>query len=151
MRLKYGFQRHCLWRGAGQSPGFTLLEVMIAFVIASLALAVLFRASLDGLGIASSATRYEDAVARARSRLASVGASGYLQPGDTQGEDGGGYHWRLRISAVAVAQSPKVSGIAINDEGATLYSVSVAESWDGGRRSVTLNTERLGRGRGGGA
>jgi general secretion pathway protein I len=122
---------------------------MIAFVIASLALAVLFRASLDGLGIANNASRYEDAVARARSRLAAVGASGYLQPGDTQGDDGGGFHWRLRIVALAVAVAPKVSGIAVNDEGATLYSVSVVESWDGGGRSVVLNTERVGRGRGG--
>ncbi len=149
MRAKNGFQRHCLWRGPGQSPGFTLLEVMIAFVIASLALAVLFRATLDGLGIANNAGRYEDAVARARSRLASVGASGYLQPGDTQGDDGGGFHWRIRITAAAVAQPPKISGIAINDEGTTLFRVSVMESWDGGRRSVTLDSERLGRGRGG--
>ena len=56
---------------------------------------------------------------------------------------------QAKVSALAVAVSPKVSGIAINDEGATLYRVSIAESWDGGRRSVTLNTERVGRGRGG--
>ena len=49
--------------------GFTLLEVLVAFIIAALALAVLFHAGLSGVQAAQSASHYEQAIARARSHL----------------------------------------------------------------------------------
>jgi len=52
--------------------GFTLLEVLIAFAIAALALALLFRAASDGMLSVRTAGRYEEAVVRARSHLAAA-------------------------------------------------------------------------------
>ena len=129
--------------------GFTLLEVMVAFAIAAIALAMLFRATISGLGITATANRYEEAVARARSHLAVIGLGNTLRPGTTEGSDRGGYHWRVHVARVAVTTSPKIAGITLNDEGATLYRITVTVSWDQGKRAVTLSSARLGRGRGG--
>jgi len=114
--------------------GFTLLEVLVAFVIAALALGVLFRGAVDGLYAAQAAARYEEAMTRAQSHLAALTA-GSLAPGDHQGDDGNGYHWRVKIAPLAVAAGGSP----------TLYTVNVAVSWtDGSRRTVELDSERIG-------
>jgi general secretion pathway protein I len=120
--------------------GFTLLEVLVAFVIAALALGVLFRGTLDGLRATHAASRYEEAVTRARSRLAALTAGG-LAPGDRQGDDGNGFHWRERITTIETAASPpQGAGGSL-----ALYAVSVAVSWmDSNRRTVELDSERIG-------
>jgi general secretion pathway protein I len=121
-----GFQR--------SQAGFTLIEVLVAFIIAALALAVLFSAGVDGLRSSSLSAQYQEAIARARSHLAAaVDAS---QPGDRQGDDGGGFHWHVRTVPLAHIVAP--SGPA------TLLSVSVAISWGHapGRR-VELDTEQV--------
>ena len=70
--------------------GFLLLEVLIAFIIAILALGVLFRATGDGLRASQQAQDYEEAVVRARSHLAMATRGGSLMPGTWNGDDGGG-------------------------------------------------------------
>ena len=79
---------------ADNQSGFTLLEVLVAFIIASLALAVLFHTGIEGLRGATNAARTQEALARAQSRLATIGRDLPLQDSDRQGDDGGGYHWR---------------------------------------------------------
>jgi general secretion pathway protein I len=111
--------------------GFTLLEVMAAFVIAALASLVLYEAAFTGAAQGSTAACYEEAVVRAQSRLASIGPITSLIPTQTSGDDGGGFKWRLQITAEAA-----------NGQGMTLYDVQVTESF--GQRSVTLTTKRLG-------
>jgi general secretion pathway protein I len=114
--------------------GFTLLEVLVAFVIAALALGVLFRGTLGGLRTAQVAGRYEEAVTRAQSHLAALTAGG-LTPGDRQGDDGNGFHWRVRVAPVGLAGAGA----------SALYAVGVSISWmDGSRRSVELDSERIG-------
>jgi prepilin-type N-terminal cleavage/methylation domain-containing protein len=49
-----------------QDNGFTLLEVLVALVIAALALIVMFRAGGDGLVAVNTASRYEEAIQRAQ-------------------------------------------------------------------------------------
>jgi general secretion pathway protein I len=116
--------------------GFTLLEVLVAFAIAALALGVMFRAIGTGLGSAAVAARYQQALSRARSHLAAAGVR--LVPGTQSGEDGGGFSWRVRISVTAQGP-PLPAGVR-----AVLYAVRVTESWDadGRTRAVTLETER---------
>lgn len=120
--------------------GLTLLEVLVALLIAGAALGFLFQGTLGGLRAAETAGRTEEALSRARSRLAAVGHGAPLGTGDHQGDDGGGYRWRVRVTPVATrAGAPGASVL-------TLYGVQVTLAWGSGAqaRSVTLETRRLG-------
>ena len=123
------------WRARGEQ-GFTLLEVLVAFLIAALALGVLFRGAVEGQASAAVAARYQEAISRARSRLAALDATPPV-PGDQQGDDGGGYRWRVRTTLL---------GTAPGDPPPALYGIAVAITWStGGQdRVFQLNTRRLG-------
>jgi hypothetical protein len=62
--------------------------------------------------------------------------------GESEGDDGGGFRWRLRISPIASRQV--VSGGSAS--ATTLFDIDVAISWRSasGERSVILRTRRLG-------
>ncbi|MDR3537709.1 MAG: type II secretion system protein [Acetobacteraceae bacterium] len=128
---------------AQRDGGFTLLEVLVAFVIATLALTVLVHAGVDGLHGAALGARYQEALARARSHLAAAVAA--PQSGDRQGDEGDGFHWHVRVAPVAseavASQTMPGTGPAAH---ASLVAVSVAISWgDGPRRSVELDSEQV--------
>jgi general secretion pathway protein I len=109
--------------------GFTLIEVMVALVIAGMAMFLLLRAGFSGAAATRTASGYEEALERAESRLASIGPLTAIQPGQFSGDDGGGYTWRLTITKL---QSTGSAG---------LYDVTVIETF--GTRHVVLQTERL--------
>jgi type II secretory pathway pseudopilin PulG len=130
-----------------RSAGFTLLEVMIAFIIAGLGIAALTQAGAVGLGATQAATRYEEALARARSRLDAATHGAALVAGDNRGSDGGGFSWRVRVSPVATATLSQFGNIPRPSVPMTLYAVTV---WIGGRqgdltRDVRLDTRQIGR------
>ena len=118
---------------AEREAGFTLLEALVAFAILALALAALLQGTITGLRASQRASRTEEALARARSRLAALEAAPVV-PMDQRGDDGGGFAWRLRVVPEA------------SSGGVTLYAVTVAVGWrDGGTpREVRLETQRLG-------
>ena len=127
-------------RRASDESGFLLLEVLVAFTIAALALAVLFAGAAGGLRAASTASRYEQAVARARSHLAAEGGNAsVLVPGARSGDDGSGFRWQTQVSpagAMLLAGPPARRVL--------LYRVEAAESWEEGRqRVVRLVSARL--------
>jgi hypothetical protein len=126
-----------------------LLEVVVALAIAALALIGLFRAGSDGIFATDTAAQMEEAIERAQSHLAAFGRVGLIAPGELAGDDGGGYHWRLRATSIAVqpaaAQPVRVGPQQRGGEPLALYNIEVTISWRGGRRnqSVTLQTQRL--------
>jgi general secretion pathway protein I len=124
--------------------GFTLLEVLIAFVIAALALGVMFEVAVDALSGSKRAAHYEEAVVRARSHLAMVTGGGALMPGNWDGDDGGGYRWHIHIVPVMAAASSSTGGSAVP---LALYAVSVWVTWteDNQNREVRLDTEQIGQ------
>lgn len=125
-----------------------LLEVLVAFVIAALSLAVLFDGALDGLRAAQAASHYEQATARARSRLALAAHASPLVPGDWQGDDGEGFTWHARVAPIAstpvqpaYTPTPRLWKSFI----VTFYSVTVWITWgDGSPHEVRLETEQIG-------
>jgi general secretion pathway protein I len=130
--------------GAAQrAAGFTLLEVVVAVTIAGLALVGLFQAGSGGLFAANLASRLDEAVERAQSHLAAFGRSGALAPAEIEGDDGGGYHWRLRARPIVTEQG---AAAGQTGSGMTLFDVEVEISWRawGRTRSVVLDTRRLG-------
>ena len=135
---------------ADRAAGFTLLEVVVALAIAGLSLVLLFRAGGDGLVAVDTARRAEEAVERAQSHLAALGHDVALRAGETEGDDGGGYRWRIRVNPVAAWPAASIGAGVIPGGAAslyppTLYDVEVAISWRGRHhdRSVVLKTERL--------
>ena len=133
----------CVERGS-PAAGFTLLEVVVALVIASLALIGLFQAGSGGLFAVDTAARAEEALQRAQSHLAAVGRDAALVEGDSSGDDGGGYRWQLHVEPVA--QRPSVAADGVTQQTTTLFDVEVAISWQahGHQRAVVLRTRRIG-------
>src|SRR5947209_4937573 len=91
--------------GKGRTAGFTLLEVVVATAITGLALVGLFQAGTSGVFAVDGAARVDEAIERAQSHLAAFGRSGAVGPGEIEGDDGGGYHWRLRSRPIATQQA----------------------------------------------
>jgi general secretion pathway protein I len=131
-------------RDSRRGGGFTLLEVVVALVIAGLALVGMFEAGSSGLFAADTAARAEEAVERAQSHLTAVGRDAALTVGHFTGDDGGGYRWRLSVHPVATRQVPGPDGVSTTNT--TLYAVKVSISWRNGghERAVVLSTLRLG-------
>ena len=98
------------------------------------------------LGNASIAANSIEATRRAQSRLAMVGTVSALLPGETAGDDGDGFRWRVLVA-------PILAGAAGSGEGAdaaarqapSAYLVEASVGWRSGRRNrdVTLTTLRL--------
>ena len=126
------------------SRGFTLLEVLVAFLIAAFALAALFSGGLGGLRAAAVSGRYTEAVSRAQSHLAAAQTGDALIASDRQGDEGSGFHWRVRI--VPAGTTAAMPGADRGTPLLTLFTVSAAESWteDGRTRAVQLDTMQAG-------
>jgi len=130
--------------------GFTLLEVLIAFIIAALALGLMFDAAIGGLRASETASRYQEGLSLARSHLASIVAGG-LAGRELSGDDGRGFHFTVQIKPAAtatLARGPNDDPSQATPPQITLYSVTVTESWqgDGGERQIRLDSARLGDG-----
>ncbi|MBV8505670.1 MAG: type II secretion system protein [Acetobacteraceae bacterium] len=129
--------------------GFTLLEVIVALIIAGLAAVALMQAVGTSLHATHTASMVDQAVVRAKSHLAAATYGRPLVPGDTRGDDGGGFRWHLRIVPVAsAAVRPVLGGLrAPSSMPVILYGISVWIAWnEGGREeSVRLDTEQVGR------
>ncbi len=129
-----------------RDEGFTLLEVLVALAIAVPALLVLYRQGAAALEATGASLAYQEAIARAESRLASL-TEGSLQPGDREGDDGGSYHWHTRVVPAQSFPLPRaLTPKGPYAAGVTLYDIAVQISWPSGpgTRSVNLQTRRLG-------
>ncbi len=129
--------------------GFTLLEVIIALIIAGVAAGALFEAVGSGLHETQTATMYDQAIVRGKSRLAAAVHGAKLAAGDWQGDDGGGFRWRLRVAPVASASMRPVGLVGPRSASSfpvVLYGVSVWITWKDGAtvRDVRLETEQVG-------
>ena len=122
--------------------GFTLLEVLVAFVIMSIVLAPLLQGGSAGLSNVDVGSRAEMAVALARSRLSLFDALPASTGADLQGDDSG-YHWRLQASSIASMPVPPMG--RDRPDPTVLYRVAITMSWMSGRRvsSIRLETRRL--------
>ena len=121
----------------GAMRGFTLIEVLVALMIVMLVLGVFMAASLESIRGAGESARVEEALVRARSRLAMTA----VQPaaGDFRGDDGGGYSWRVNTRVLDRFGKPPEQAET------TLYAITVWVTWTADRRTreVRLDAERL--------
>ncbi len=134
--------------GATARPrGFTLIEVMVAFVLLALVLGVLLQVFTGGLRSARVSEAYTMATLLAESKLAAVGIEEPLTAGETAGRFDDRFRWRLDVRPYEPAHSegPAEGDDAPVQAALEAYEVVVTVSWDGvnEERSVSLTTLRL--------
>jgi general secretion pathway protein I len=105
--------------------GFSLLEVLVAFIILAMALGVLMRIFSGGLGNIGMAEHYSQAVAIAEMKLAAVGVESPLTEGENSGQEHG-YTWRTSVLRYEETASPVEPAAPLID----LYRVEVSVNWD---------------------
>jgi general secretion pathway protein I len=118
-----------------------LIEVLVAFVIAVLALSTLYRMASTGLGAESVAAHYSHALLVAESALEAVGSETPLTPGTSTPQIGDAYEEELVIKP-----RPDLLPREYAVSGPYPYAISVRVTWHEGRRarSIFLSTVRLG-------
>jgi len=131
-----------------RQAGFTLIEVLVAFVIAALAMGALYAGTVGGLNATEVAGKYDEAISLARSHLAAIGRGEPIALQERSGVDGEGFTWHLRIRRHAsrmLTLSDQDRANDVKPASAILYDITVTESWSaGGReRQVTLATRRF--------
>jgi general secretion pathway protein I len=127
--------------------GFTLIEIIVAFVLLSLVLASGFEIFSGGLRRAGDLEDYSRAIVIAQSRLASAGAEEPLRAGETQG-DSEDHRFRWVVSVAPFEEEPPQPGQPQPGPGTyMLYRVEVRVSWPGsGPRDRSYQLSTLGMG-----
>ncbi len=137
---------------AEHQAGFTLLEVLVAFVVLALVLGVILRIHSQGLERVGESDLQTRAVMLAESKLALLGADIPLEEGETQGEAEGGLAWTLRLSSYEPEQEEPQAAAAEGMitlppvEAVQLLRVEVVVSWGGKgppAEGIRLTTLRL--------
>lgn len=126
---------HMRRRQAGDSSGFTLLEVMLAVFIVGTSFIFFVTAAVNSLSIAVSAKDYE----KARMLLQRVEIEDPLQIDEVDGDDSDGgrfsgdfrdYSWKRVVTQVG-------------EESDQLYQVTTSISWERGERDLDESMSRL--------
>lgn len=126
---------------AADAAGFTLIEVVVALVIAALALTALDRLFSTGLKLDATAHRSSTALMIAQSTLEALDSRALVASYAEEKELPGGYR-----RSVEVRQRPDLLPAAQSHPVVYPYQLSVAVSWQAGthRRSLSLSEIRLG-------
>jgi type II secretion system protein I len=124
-----------------REAGFTLIEVLVATVIAALALVALLESFSSGLSTVSRLAERDRAALLAQSVLEAVGARELLTEGVETGQASDGVEWRTttrRRDDLIYSDPTKILVVP--------YEVEVEMAWRDGRRSrsLTFRTIRLG-------
>jgi general secretion pathway protein I len=131
-------------RARGRQAGFSLLEILVAFVILSLSIGVIMRVFSTGMRNIDTAERHTRATLLAENVLSGLGEETALSAGELSGEDGRGYRWRARVSEHLPPGMPAdAPGPAVR-----LYQIDLEVNWgeptdrSGGLRFSTLRVAR---------
>ncbi len=121
--------------------GMTLLEILVAFVILSLTMAVVLQIFSGGMRNSHVAERYSKAVFLAQSRMAAVGLEQPLVPGEGSGQVGNELQWRVNISVLDDGGEADKLLLPVRQ-----FQVRVTVSWneDGRDKQIELSSVRLG-------
>lgn len=128
--------------GFREDEGFTLVEMLVAFVIMAVVAAMLYRGLSSGLRASKAADGSEAALLVAKARLASLGVETPLQPGTQEGRDGD-VAWEIATRPYIAADG------ADRAARQKAFWATVTVSWRDRRgaqpRSLRLTTLKLGR------
>jgi general secretion pathway protein I len=131
-----------------RAAGFSLLEVLVAFVIVALVATALFRLFGGALNNASAADDWSRALLVAESRLALAASASPLRESSEQGtENEGRIRWETRVAAYVTPDTSPDLERAADTMPTKLFRVTVDvhfPSDNGGDRSVALSTVKIG-------
>lgn len=124
-----------------QCGGMTLIEVLVAFVVLSVTMAVILQIFTGGMRNARLSDGYSRAVFLAESRLAAVGVERPLVLGEDGGQAGQNFKWRVIVVPADDAGAADRQLLPVR-----LFEVKVLVGWieDGRDRQIALTTLKLG-------
>lgn len=130
-----------------KARGFSLLEILVAFVLLALAMSILMQIFSTSLNGATIADHYAKATMLAESKLASVGVEDALKEGSTGGTFDDTFAWQVEVKPYS---EPGSSGETLSFEQllfVRLFEVSSTVSFksdDQRTRVVTLTKLQVG-------
>ena len=111
-----------------RAAGFTLIEVVVAFVLLTLVLATSFEIFTTGFARASLLEDQSRALVIAQSRLALAGVEETLKEGDTSGEsEDRKYQWTVSVRRTAEGEESGKPAPSVY----ALYRIDVRVTWRG--------------------
>lgn len=117
--------------------GFSLIEILVAFVILSVTLAVIMQIFSGGLRNIQRSDDYGRALYLAESRLAALGVEQPLREGVMSGELDRRFHWQVQV------QPYRETATDESQLKFVLYRATVAVGWDDGGRAHRLELSSL--------
>ena len=123
-----------------RSRGYTLIEVLVAFMIMAMALTVLLRIFSGGIRNIDVASDYAKAVLIAESQLAATGIGEEIYAGEIHGIVEERFEWTRRV--MPYLPSPDYSTTA-KDVRAWYVTVTVEWPANNGSRSIDISTVRI--------
>ncbi len=120
--------------------GFTLIEVMVAFMVFALLFGVVLQILSTSVGNTRLSGEYTQAALWAQSKLDVVGLEGMIEPGVTRGSFDDNYDWTMEINETEVIDE---RALDTQDElPIALYHIRLVVEWGGGRRQAVFETLR---------
>jgi len=121
-------------RGPGRSRGFTLLEVLVAFVIFALSFAVVLEIIAGSMRSTMRAKDYSEAALLAQSLMEGVGTEVPLEAGAFQGETEDGIVWVIEITDFEGLNEDARARELAEMNNTRLFWVDLRLEWGDGRR-----------------
>lgn len=127
-----------------RSAGFTLLEVLLAFVIFALSFAVVLEILGGSMRSSIRAREYTEAALLGQSLMDLVGTEFPLEESAQTGESPGGYRWDLVVSAYQPRHEEDRALELAELAGTRLFWIELDVSWgqEPRRREVRFSTVR---------
>ena len=128
--------------------GFTLLEVLVAFMIMAVALTIVLRVFGSALSNAGITEEYDMAVQIAESLMARSGVETPLEIGEIGGIEADKYAWRINVKLLSDNTSTQKSGVGQEQSTSVtrLFSVKVRVIWQDAadsERSIELENLKI--------
>lgn len=130
--------------GLKAQQGFTILEVLVAFLLAAMLLAVILSGFSTGLSGLSRTGKNTQAALIAESRLAELGTVLALEVGEYSGEAEDSlisYRWQMRVQPFDWGYAPE-----LREQGLEMYKIDVQVFWPArlGEHQYQLTSLRTG-------
>lgn len=125
--------------GLRASGGFTLLEVMLAFVIFALSFAVVLEIMAGSMRSVRRASDDTQVALFAQSVIDLVGTEIPLEEGGFSGTSMDRYNWRMDVYLYAVSDEDLRTQELAELSGVELYKIDLDINWQAGRRDRSLH------------